>query len=349
MKRINIEENIENLIIDLIAKGSEDRLIAFKPKEDTRSVDLVVKKKGEYKPPISPKQLKISSKIGRAFSTLHKATSRELSFQVNIFIGPGKTYTITKDILQESFIPDKDFYLMFIFFDEVEQDVSNIWIIPSFIFSETAELQKSEDNKATLRFETTVDIEKKDKYTRFLIDKKELGNFLLETIETKNNINFAKNSFAEDKVINLNGLKKFISEARENTYATGSKSTENPRLSGSEQLEYQKADYFYQDIYFTGSKMLTGFQIVYYNNRPIWVMNYFGGIIKKDILAFLKESLLKLSQECRFGKNCQFEKRELKYQDVGQGSLEYFSGKEQIFQKNKDVYSLTYQGGLISK
>ena len=243
MKRINIEENIENLIIDLIAKGSEDRLIAFKPKEDTRSVDLVVKKKGEYKPPISPKQLKISSKIGRAFSTLHKATSRELSFQVNIFIGPGKTYTITKDILQESFIPDKDFYLMFIFFDEVEQDVSNIWIIPSFIFSETAELQKSEDNKATLRFETTVDIEKKDKYTRFLIDKKELGNFLLETIETKNNINFAKNSFAEDKVINLNGLKKFISEARENTYATGSKSTENPRLSGSEQLEYQKADY----------------------------------------------------------------------------------------------------------
>lgn len=349
MKRINIEENIKNRIIDLITEGSEDRLIAFKPKEEIGVVDLVVKKRGEYRPPTTPKRLGISFKTGRAFSALPKDNSKELSFQVNIFIGPGQTDSIIEDISQESFISSKDFYLMFIYFDEVKQDVSNVWIIPSFMFSEIAEPIKSEDNKAILRFETTVDPKKKDKYSRFLINRKELGNFLLEIIEIKGNINFGRDSFADDRTINLDKLEKFITEARENTYATDLKSIENPRLSGSIQLEYQKADYFYQDIYFTGSKIFIGQEIVYYNNRPIWAMNYLGSAVEKDILAFLKESLLKLSQECRLGKKCQFEKRELEYQDEGQGSLEYFSGKEQVFQKNKDVYSLTYQGGLISK
>lgn len=182
MKRINIEEDIKNRIIDLITEGSEDRLIAFKPKEEIGAVDLVVKKRGEYRPSITPKRLGVSFKTGRAFSALPKDKSKELSFRVNIFIGPSKTSGIIKDILQENFVPNKDFYLMFIYFDEVKQDVSNVWIIPSFMFSEIAEPKKLEDSKAILRFETTVDPKKKDKYTRFLIAQKELGNFLLETI-----------------------------------------------------------------------------------------------------------------------------------------------------------------------
>lgn len=324
MKRINIEENIENRIIDLITKGSEDRLIAFKPKENIKAVDLVVKKRGDYK-------------------------GKEISFQVNIFIGPSKTNSIVKDILQKNFNPDKDFYLMFVYFDEVKQSINNVWIIPSFMFSEIAEPQKLENNKTVLRFETSADKENKDKYTRFLITQKELGNFLLEIIENKGKLNFTKNNFLEDKEVNLDKLEKFITEARRNTYAVGSKSIENPRLSGSTQLEYQKADYFYQDIYFTGSKRFIGQEIVYYNNKPVWAMNYFGSIVEKEILDFLKKSLSKLSQECRLGKKCQFEKRELRYQDEGQGSLGRFLGEEQIFQKNKNVYSLTYQGGIISK
>ncbi|MBI3631505.1 MAG: hypothetical protein HY219_01390 [Candidatus Staskawiczbacteria bacterium] len=347
MKGINIEENIENRIIDLITKGSEDRLIAFKPRENTGSVDLVVKKRGEYKPQEIIKKTKTSFKVGGVFSAPPKTKSEELSFQINVFVGPGKTDIISKDISQDNFISNKGFYSMFIYFDEVKQDVGNIWIVPSFMFLEIAEPQKLENNKTILRFETTVNPEKQDKYSRFLIDKKELGNFLLQIIETKGNIDFSRNSFTEDKSINLNKLQKFITEARENTYASDSGLVTNPRLHGSIQLEFEKADHFYRDIFFTGSKMFIGQEIVYHNNRPIWAMNYFGDEIDKTISVFLKESLLKLSQECRFGKSCEFEKRGFKYQDEGRGSLEYFSGKEQIFQKNKDIYNLTYQGGLL--
>ena len=82
MKRINVEENIENLIIDLITESSENRLIAFKPKEDTKSMDLVIKKRGEYNSPVILKRSKDYLKIGRSFSALPKNKSKELSFQV---------------------------------------------------------------------------------------------------------------------------------------------------------------------------------------------------------------------------------------------------------------------------
>ena len=52
------------------------------------------------------------------------------------------------------------------------------------------------------------------------------------------------------------------------------------------------------------------------------------GIIDKLETSFLKESLFRLSNECRLGKTCEYEKREYKYQDQGQGSLEDFFGRE---------------------
>ena len=192
MKGINIEENIKNRIIDLITKESENRLIAFKPKEYTGFVDLIVKKRGEYKSPAIIKNgtnssqaiAKNSFKVGKSFAVSPKTKSEELSFQVNVFVGPGKTNIISKDILRDNFISNKGLYLMFIYFDEVKQNISGIWIVPSSIFSEIAKPQKLENNKTALRFETTVNSEEQDKYSRFLIDKKELGNFLLQIIET---------------------------------------------------------------------------------------------------------------------------------------------------------------------
>jgi len=349
MKKTNIEENIKNRVIDLIGEGSENRLIAFKPDDKSGVVSLIVKKRGEYKPPVAQKRLGASFETKRTFSAPPEDKSQELSFQVHIFIGPSNPDNIVKDIARENIIVDKNFYLMFIYFDEVRQYVSNIWIIPSLMFLEIAESQKLENNKTILKFKITTDEENKNKYAKFLIDQKELGNFFLEIINSKSNIDFDKKIFKDNKDADLKQLEKFISEARENTYAADLKSIENPRLFGSLQSEYQKEYYSYQDIYFTGSKIFVGQEVVYYDNRPIWAMNYLGTVIEKETLAFLKESLLKLSQECRMGKICEFEKKEFKYQDNGQGNLEYFSGKEQIFKKNKDIYSLTYQGGLIIK
>ncbi|MDD4664324.1 MAG: hypothetical protein PHD83_06655 [Caldisericia bacterium] len=182
MKRINIEENIKNRMIDLVAEGSENRLIAFKPDKNNGVVtDLIVKKKGEYKPPTALKRLGVSFETKRIFSKPAEDKSKEISFQIHIFIGPSNPESITKDIYQDDIVFDKNFYLMFIYFDEVKQYVSNVWVIPSLSFLEVAEPQKLENNKAVLKFKIIKNPQ--DKYRKFLIDQKELGDFLLKIID----------------------------------------------------------------------------------------------------------------------------------------------------------------------
>lgn len=189
MKRINIEENIKNRIIDLIAKGSENRLITFKPDKNNGVItDLIVKKKGEYKPPIALKRLGVSFKTKNIFLKPPEDKSNELSFQIHIFIGPSDPTSITKDIYQDDIIFDRNFYLMFIYFDEVKQYVSNVWVIPSLSFLEVAEPQKLENNKAVLKFKIIKDPQNKDKYEKFLIAQKELGDFLLKIIDKEEDI-----------------------------------------------------------------------------------------------------------------------------------------------------------------
>jgi hypothetical protein len=143
-------------------------------------------------------------------------------------------------------------------------------------------------------------------------------------------------------------LKEFLCDARQNTYAADATRVDNPRLLGSVQLEFQKGVYAYRDVYFDGNKRFVGQEIVYQDLKPIWGMNYIGSQIGKLETTFLKESLFKLAEKCRFGGTCEYKKREYKYTDRGQGSLEEFAGQEEIFLEDKSIYKLNYQGGLIS-
>lgn len=76
-------------------------------------------------------------------------------------------------------------------------------------------------------------------------------------------------------------------------------------------------------------------------------MNYLGNSISPSETSFLKEALLSLFDKCRFGQTCEFRKKELKYEDSGQGNLENFFGEEKIFLSEKSIYKLNYRGGLI--
>ena len=149
--------------------------------------------------------------------------------------------------------------------------------------------------------------------------------------------------------INFNKLKKFITEARKNTYAGNREPVKNPILAGSSQFEYKKSEYFYRDIYFSGKKNFIGQEVIYLKNKPIWSMIYCGYSEPREVYAFLKKSLLMLSEKCRFGGECKFEENNFQYRDKGKGTIERFDGEEQMFIKRQSVYRLKYQGGLISK
>jgi hypothetical protein len=149
--------------------------------------------------------------------------------------------------------------------------------------------------------------------------------------------------------ISFEELKKFVAEARRNTYAGEGGSVKNPFLDGSHQLEYEKDKYFYRDIFFAGEKNFIGQEAIYLNHNPIWSMVYSGSAEPEEITSFLKKSLSVLSEKCRFGEKCELKENNLLYKDDGQGTLERFGGQEQIFKRGEEVYKLNYHGGLILK
>ena len=321
----NIQEKIENIIIDEINAGAGGRLIIFKPEKTIFNADLAAERRGKYK-------------------------EKEMYFQINAFITPAKSETFIKDFPQESFKADKNFYLFFLQFDKVRQEISDyLWLIPSLQFADIAEVIKSPNGNNLLRFEAPLDFKQKNKYSEFIASTKELGKLILDAFEKGGKFNLAGGPFEEKISINLESLKDFLLDARKNTYAADGGAIDNPRLLGSTQLEFQKGDYIYRDIYFSGDKKFIGQEVIYQDLKPVWGMNYIGDAIGKLETNFLKESLFKLAEKCRLGQTCEYEKREFKYQDKGQGDLKYFSGQEQIFNNGKNIYKLDYKGGILSE
>lgn len=326
----NIQEEIEDKVIDCINSGVGGRLIIFKPEENTLGADLAVERRGKYK-------------------------EGEIYFQINSIVGPIKENSFVKDFLQENFKADKNLYLLFVYFDEVGQKLSDyIWLVPSTQFEDIAQVVKAGkpdgfSGKNLLRFQVSLNIKDTNNYSRFIVKTKELGNIILDALEKGGKFNFKEGGlFEEEKTINIGNLKDFLREARKNTYAANAVHADNPRLLASMQLEFQRGDYFYRDIYFSGGKGLIGQEIIYQDSKPVWGMNYTGSAIGKLETNFLKESLFKLAGKCRLGGTFEYEKREFKYKDQGQGGFEEFSGKEEIFLSGKNIYKLNYQGGLIS-
>ncbi len=323
----NIQEKIEDKIIDCINLTAGGRLVIFKPEKKGFEDYLAVGKKGNYK-------------------------EKEIYFEIISLAGQvrlkGHPSNFVKDFIKDDFQPSQNFYLLFVFFNEITQKISdNIWLVPSLYFRDAAEVVKSQEGENILRFQAPTDIKNKNEYSKFIVDAKELGKLILDALERGGEFEFKEAEYGRQGAVNLDSLKEFLCEARRSTYAAGAPSIDNPRLLASKQLEFQKRDYFYRDIYFTGDKKIIGQEIVYQNSNPVWGMSYIGDAIGKLKTNFLKESLLRLSERCRFGEVCKYKKRELEYQDNGHGSLEEFFGKEKIFLEGKNIYKLDYQGGLL--
>ena len=182
----NIKEQIEDKIIDCINSESGGRLIIFKPEKNNFGADLAVVRRGKYK-------------------------EKEMFFLINSLIIPAKTDKFIKDFTQENFKTDKSYYLIFAYFDEVKQKVSeHIWLIPSLQFRDKADVIKSSDGKKLLRFEGALD--SKNKYAKFILKTEELGKLILDAFEKKGEFDFKETDFEEKKSVNLERLKEFLVE-----------------------------------------------------------------------------------------------------------------------------------------
>jgi Domain of unknown function (DUF5680) len=151
--------------------------------------------------------------------------------------------------------------------------------------------------------------------------------------------------------LDLNTLTGFIVRAKAATYVGDGEHT-TPCRTGSHDLRFADGDWAYHDSYFGGTDFI-GEEVVYVGEKPVWAMNYFGRILRDDLLTaaqagqMIKASLSRMYKEGRFLGGFEHAEHDLTYVDASEGSAESFHGHEIIRRGQEVVYELLYHGGLI--
>lgn len=142
----------------------------------------------------------------------------------------------------------------------------------------------------------------------------------------------------------------FLINAKINTWAGEGK--KDRKKDYSRNYYYNEGDFEYKDQYF-GNLMDGGREIVFFKNRPIWIMCYHGGVLREynvqstGIFTFLRKALSSSPIEFPVRGPASFTNREYIYKNSYSGDLYFFYGTEIIFCRKVKVYRRTYVGGEI--
>lgn len=146
-------------------------------------------------------------------------------------------------------------------------------------------------------------------------------------------------------------LNDFIVRAKAATYVGGGRESV-PCRSGSHDLQFNDGPFLYLDSYFGGADFI-GEEVVYFEKKPVWAMNYYGRILIPDRITgtetgqVIKNCLSLLYQQGRFLGGFKYADGRDVYFDTNEGGSDSFTGKEWIERDGVRVYELVYHGGLI--
>jgi hypothetical protein len=148
-------------------------------------------------------------------------------------------------------------------------------------------------------------------------------------------------------------LNVFIVRAKAATYV-GSGVKSLSYRPGSHDLQFHDGPFSYLDGYFGGTDFI-GQEVVYFEGHPVWAMNYYGRILRLDLIQgaeagdIIKASLSHMYQEGRFLGGFEHSMNGSVYTDTSEGDVLSFTGKEWITRDSVRVYELVYHGGLIKE
>jgi hypothetical protein len=153
--------------------------------------------------------------------------------------------------------------------------------------------------------------------------------------------------------MNLLELDAFIVRAKAATYVGSGEHAPSSRPA-SHDLKFEAGDWSYLDSYFGGRDFI-GEEVVYYAGKAVWAMNYYGRILKPELITpaqageVIKVSLSKMYLENRFLGGFTHEHAGFAYEDNNQGEAASFRGMETISRDGVRAYELSYHGGLIKE
>lgn len=148
-------------------------------------------------------------------------------------------------------------------------------------------------------------------------------------------------------------LTAFLIEAKKNTYAKSGDDGGKELKTGAKEYTHESAPFRYRDRYY-GYASFLGEEIVWwYDDQPIWAMNYHGWVISNNLAAgyevypFLQRALCRIPQEAPFRGPLDFTEDSFTYINRYTGSIDHFTGIERILLDKQEVYRLYYHGGIL--
>ena len=151
--------------------------------------------------------------------------------------------------------------------------------------------------------------------------------------------------------LSLKDLHEFIIRAKSSSYVGGGAGSPSCRPM-SHDLQYVEGDWLYIDSYFGASDFI-GEEAVWYKGSPVWAMNYYGYILRPELISpeqtggMIKASLSRMYSENRFLGGFQHAEGGFTYFDTSEGDASHFIGREWIECDGIKAYELVYHGGLI--
>lgn len=151
--------------------------------------------------------------------------------------------------------------------------------------------------------------------------------------------------------MDLEKLKQFLVRAKQATYAAGDKAKTIREVDGSKSLYFVDGDFKYHDNYF-GGEPYGGREVVFYQNKPVWMMVYYGRVISGNtskVYKILQEALLEIEEQSPYRGPVELVAGDYKYVNQWQGEIDNFMGEEIIYQNEVEVYRAGYRGGVVNK
>ena len=152
--------------------------------------------------------------------------------------------------------------------------------------------------------------------------------------------------------MDISKLKEFLYDLNRAGYASGVEKKWIKEKNHSTTIPFKKGKFRSHDNFF-GGEPYGGRIVVFYEEKPVWIMVYYGSIKSKDdpnkVYVVLREALKKMPKEHPYRGPRKLTVNDCHYLNTWHGNIGEYSGEEKIIKKGKTVYSASYTGGFIDR
>jgi hypothetical protein len=147
-------------------------------------------------------------------------------------------------------------------------------------------------------------------------------------------------------------LRQFLVDSNKAGFAGGEEKKWIKEPDGSTTIPFEKGEWRSHDNFF-GGEPYGGRVVVFYQNKPVWVMVYYGwiepGVETKPMYDILRNALMRMPEDAPLRGPKEYREGGFVYRNAWQGDVSRYSGEEQILQNGTPAYQASYFGGLVDQ